>query len=75
MVMLVIDAGKKLKIRPGDVVGAITGTSDIPADALGKITILPFTSYVAVQRASSKAALHHLASGTIKGKKIKVRLL
>jgi ATP-independent RNA helicase DbpA len=75
MVMLTIDAGKKQKIRPGDVVGAITGTSNIPADALGKITILPFTSYVAVQRAFSKAALQHLASGTIKGKKIKVRLL
>jgi len=28
-----------------------------------------------VQRAFSKAALQHLASGTIKGKKIKVRLL
>lgn len=75
MVMLTIDAGKKQKIRPGDVVGAITGTSNIPADVLGKITIMPFTSYVAIQSAFAKTALQHLASGTIKGKKIKVRLL
>ncbi|ARU55750.1 ATP-dependent RNA helicase DbpA [Oleiphilus messinensis] len=73
MVTLAIDGGKKNKIRPGDVLGALTGDAGLKGDAVGAITIFPFITYVAVDAALSKQALERLRSGKIKGKKLKVR--
>ena len=39
MVTLAIDGGRKHKVRPGDILGALTGVG-IPADQIGKIHIL-----------------------------------
>ncbi len=74
MVTLCIDGGKKNKIRPGDLLGALTGEAGFKADQIGKIDIFPFHSYVAVKREIGKAALKRLMDGKVKGKKVKVRL-
>ncbi|GGX38829.1 ATP-dependent RNA helicase DbpA [Saccharospirillum salsuginis] len=75
MVTLCIDGGKKNKIRPGDLLGALTGEAGFRAEQIGKIDIFPLRSYVAVSREIGKAALQRLMDGKVKGRKVKVRLL
>ncbi|WP_020407272.1 ATP-dependent RNA helicase DbpA [Hahella ganghwensis] len=75
MATLCIDGGKKNKIRPGDILGALTGDAGFKAEQIGKIDIFPFHSYVAVNNDIGKAALKRLMNGKLKGRKVKVRLL
>ena len=75
-----IEAGKKQKLRAGDVVGALTRTddkngSDIFGDQIGKIQVLENWTYVAVARDVAKLALKKLASGKLKGKSFRARLI
>ncbi|KAB8193947.1 ATP-dependent RNA helicase DbpA [Lysobacter maris] len=73
MTTLRIDAGRSDKLRPGDIVGALTGDAGLPADALGKIDIFPTRSYVAIARGKAGQALSRLQAGKIKGRKFRVR--
>ncbi len=75
MITLQFDEGKKNKLRPGDILGALTGESGLDGSQVGKIDIFPFTAYVAVERNLGKKALKLLLNGKIKGRKIKVRLI
>ena len=75
MVTLMIDGGRKNKVRPGDILGALTRASAISSDQIGKIEIFDFVAYVAISRHQAKKALEHLLNGKIKGKKFKVRRL
>ncbi len=75
MATLAIDGGKKDKIRPGDILGALTGQAGIPGDQVGKINIFNFVAYVAVKRESARQALAILETDRIKGRKFKVRRL
>jgi ATP-independent RNA helicase DbpA len=75
MVTLQIDGGKKNKVRPGDILGALTGEHGIEGAHVGKIDIFPFHAYVAVKRASANRALKSLQKGKIKGRIFKVRRL
>lgn len=75
MVTLAIDGGRKNKVRPGDILGALTGEADIPGDQVGKINIFDFVAYVAVKREVARKALAQLERGRIKGRKFKVRRL
>ena len=45
-----LDAGRKQKVRPGDILGALTGDAGLPGDQIGKITILDYSSFVAILR-------------------------
>ena len=73
MVTLSIDGGKKNKVRPGDLLGALTNEGGITGAQVGKINIFDFTAYVAVERSVGKKALNHLMNSRIKGRKFKVR--
>ena len=73
MVTLAIDGGRKNKVRPGDILGALTGDAGIPGDQVGKINIFDFVAYVAIKRDSARKALSRLEQGRIKGRKFKVR--
>ncbi|MEI2454309.1 ATP-dependent RNA helicase DbpA [Lysobacter firmicutimachus] len=72
MATLRIDAGKTDKLRPGDILGALTGEAGLKADAIGKINVYPTRSYVAVARGQAAAALARLREGKIKGRKFRV---
>ncbi|GAA5217183.1 ATP-dependent RNA helicase DbpA [Corallincola platygyrae] len=72
MVTLCIDGGKKQKIRPGDIVGALTGDKGIDGNAIGKINVFTFVAYVAVKRSVAKAAFAKLTNGKLKGKQFRV---
>ena len=75
MVTLNIFGGKKDKLRPGDILGALTGEAGIPAAKIGKINVFEFYSYVAVSRDVAQLALKRLMNGQIKGRKAKARFL
>jgi ATP-independent RNA helicase DbpA len=75
MVTLLILGGRKEKIRPGDVLGALTGEAGFSKEQIGKINVTDTSTYVAVARSIAKEALRKLSAGTIKGKKVKVHLL
>ena len=75
MVTLLILGGRKEKIRPGDVLGALTGEAGFSKEQVGKINVTDTSTYVAVTRGIAKDALRKLSVGSIKGKKVKVHLL
>ncbi len=72
-VTLNIDSGRKHKLRPGDILGALTVAAGIPGTAIGKIDLFDLQCYVAVDQAWVKQALSKLAQGTIKGRSIRIR--
>jgi ATP-independent RNA helicase DbpA len=75
MVTLQIVGGRKDKIRPGDVLGALTGEAGFEASQIGKISVNEFSTYVAVNRQIATQALARLAAGKVKGKRVKVRTM
>jgi len=72
MVTLRIDAGRTDKLRPGDIVGALTGDAGLPVEALGKIDVFATRAYVAIARRQAEHALARLREGKIKGRKFRV---
>ncbi|WP_284700511.1 DbpA RNA binding domain-containing protein [Serratia symbiotica] len=57
MTTLCIDGGRKAKIRPGDILGALTsGDAGLTAAAVGKIDMLPQHAYVAIHQAGAHKA-------------------
>ena len=73
---LFITGGRKDKLRPGDVVGAITGgEGGLAADEVGKIEIHDRFAFVGVKAARAHAALKKLKEGRIKGRRFPVKLL
>lgn len=72
---LVIAGGRKDKVRPGDILGALTGDAGIPGSAVGKIDITEFSAYVTLENSQADKALGRLINGKIKGRRFKVRKL
>lgn len=72
-VTLLIQGGRRDKLRPGDILGALTGDGGIKGDSVGKITVTDHASYVAIKRTQLDRALDSLREGKIKGRKFKVR--
>jgi len=75
MVTLHIQGGRKEKIRPRDVLGALTADLGYSRDQVGKINVNDWSTYVAVDRAIAEQAASRLNDGRIKGKSVKVRVL
>ena len=75
MATIQIDGGKKQKVRPGDILGALTGDNGIKGADVGKINVLDNKAYVAVAKGSLKLALSKLAKGKMKGRTFKIRHL
>jgi len=75
MATLCIDGGRKAKIRPGDILGALTGDAGLTAAEVGKIDMFPVHAYVAIRQKSAKKALQRMQEGKIKGKSCKAIIL
>jgi ATP-independent RNA helicase DbpA len=81
MMTLSIAGGKKDKLRPGDLLGALTGDAGLHKDQVGKIQIGEFSSYVALDRRVAEQAFERLNGGnplgpefgTVKGRNFKMR--
>jgi ATP-dependent RNA helicase DbpA len=72
---LCISGGRKDKVRPGDILGALTGEAGIDGKAVGKIDVMDYAAYVAIDSGVANQALGQLINGKIKGRKFKVRRL
>lgn len=73
-----IDGGKKQKVRPGDILGALTAKgsgAEISGKDVGKINVQDIKAYVAVNKKVLKIALKKLSTGKMKGRTYKVRHL
>jgi ATP-independent RNA helicase DbpA len=75
MVTIHIAGGKKQKLRPGDIVGALTGVDGIPGTEIGRIQVGDHWSYVAVAQEHWKTAFKKLSDGKLKGRSFKIRRL
>jgi len=72
---LQLDSGKKQKIRPGDILGALTGHNGIAGNQVGKIDIFDQCAYVAIQHHQAVTALKILEMGKLKGRSVRVRMI
>jgi ATP-dependent RNA helicase DbpA len=70
-----INGGRKDKLSPRDIVGALVAEAGLAADQIGKIEVQDRISFVAVPAAQSKAIAARLSEGKIKGRKFKVSLV
>lgn len=68
---LYISGGKKDKLRPGDLVGALIGAAGLKAEDIGEINILNIVSYVAIKSELVDKAISGLNQGKIKNRKFK----
>jgi ATP-independent RNA helicase DbpA len=73
MTTIQISGGRKDKLRPGDLLGALTAQGGIPGDAVGKIDLFDNYGYVAVQNKYLSKALRQLSERPIKGRKYRAR--
>nr|WP_275717259.1 ATP-dependent RNA helicase DbpA [Sulfurimonas sp. SAG-AH-194-L11] len=74
-VTLVIEGGKKDKLRAGDLLGALTGDAGLKGSSIGKIDIYDRQAYVAIETRFIDEAEKALKNGKIKGKKFSVWIL
>ena len=74
-ITLVIEGGKKDKVRAGDILGALTGEAGLDGGDVGKIDIYDNQSYVAIKAAKIDEAYDKLKSGKIKAKRFSVWIL
>src|SRR6185503_20151483 len=72
-VRLFIGAGREAGIRPGDLVGAITGEAGIDSRDLGAIEIADRFSLIEVPESRADEIMAALRATTLRGRKVSVR--
>ena len=76
MQTLWISGGRKEKVRPTDILGALTGEAGgLKGTSVGKIEIHDHYAYVAVERTLAKSVVQKLQGAKIKGRKFLVRIV
>ena len=83
MVTLCFAGGKKDKLRPGDLMGALAKDAGLIKEQVGKIHIFEFMSYVALDRRIADEAFARLSAGNplgpdygaVKGRNFKMRFV
>jgi ATP-dependent RNA helicase DeaD len=72
MVRLFINIGKKQRIKPGDILGAIAGESGIPGKLVGTIDMYDKYTFVEVPKEYASEVVQAMKHVSIKGKSISV---
>jgi len=75
VVTLCISAGRKDKIRPGDILGSLIKEAGLTGSAIEKIDITALYSYVAIHKSQVDKAYKHFQNGKLKGRKVVVKKL
>lgn len=75
MVTLKLNIGRKNKIRPGDILGALSKDAGLEGKFIGKIDITALYSYVAVHYSKAPMAINYFKNGKVKGCKVNVKRL
>jgi len=68
MVTFSINGGRKAKLRPGDILGALTKDAGLHGSCVGKIDCFDFYSYVAIEATMADKAEKALSKNKIKGR-------
>jgi ATP-independent RNA helicase DbpA len=75
MQTILISGGRKQKVRPGDILGALTGEAGgLRGTDVGRIEVRDRISYVAVSRRLARGAVACLNAGKIKGVRLRATL-
>ena len=72
MVRLFVNIGKKQKVKPGDILGAIAGESGMPGELVGAIDMYDKYTFVEVPTEYGREVLNAMQHAKIKGKSINV---
>lgn len=75
MLTLCFNMGRKNKIRPGDILGALTKDSGLPSHFIGKIDITHLCTYVAIHRNHADKICHHFKNGKLKGLRVQAKII
>ena len=75
MVTYCVDGGRKEKVRPGDILGALTGDGGLAGTDVGKINTFDLRTYVAIDRKVAASAFARLRDGKIKNRNFRIRPL
>ena len=74
MTTIQINGGRKNKLRPGDLLGALTAEGGVSGEMVGSIDLFDTYSYIAVRNAQVKEGLRQLANRPIKGRRYRARV-
>lgn len=74
MITLSINGGRKNKISPGDVLGALTCNGGISGNDVGKIVRQDYLTFIAVKRTIASKAIDLLEKGQVKGRRFKAMI-
>jgi hypothetical protein len=74
MVRLFVDAGREAGIRPGDIVGAIAGETDIPGRVIGAIDVHARFTFVDIPAEYVDRVIERMRNVQIRGTPITVKL-
>ena len=72
MMTIYISGGKKQKLRPGDILGALVKEAGLEPSDVGDISILPIVTYVAIAKEKAQQAVDRLSRGKIKNRNFRV---
>ena len=75
MVTICIMGGKKDKLRPGDLLGALTGDVGLSKEQVGKINVFEFMTYVAIDKRVANDTLDRLSRSNIKGRQFRMHII
>ena len=70
MVRLFVNIGKKDRVKPGDILGAIAGESGMPGKLVGAIDMYDKYTFVEVPREYGKEVLEAMKNVKIKGRSV-----
>ena len=72
MARLFVNVGKKDRVKPGDILGAIAGESGMPGKLVGAIDLYDKYTFVEVPREYGAAVLEAMKNAKIKGRSVSV---
>ncbi len=72
---LLLHAGRKQKLRKGDVLGALIKDCGLPKEAIGRIDLLDKACAVAIERRHARRALRFVQQSRIKNSRVRGTLL
>ena len=75
MVTLSMAIGRKDKIRPGDILGALTQDAGLDAQHIGKIDVSSLYTYVAIKQHQLNKAYTFIKQGKIKGRTTRISVM
>jgi len=74
MVRLFVSVGRKDRVQPRDIVGAIAGEAGIPGRVIGSIDIFDAYSFVDVPERDARRVVEAMSGNTIKGKPVNIEV-